>query len=112
MIGRFEDGTPLALAAHGGMADPVPNDFTYDDDARGARCPLGAHVRRMNARTPDPATRVVLARRGQGYGVRLDDPADDDLATQAHGWRRPPLHGGRRAPRGAVRGAATRGERR
>jgi Dyp-type peroxidase family len=82
LIGRYEDGTPLALAADGGMGDPVPNDFTYDDDARGARCPLGAHVRRMNPRVADPAARIVIARRGQGYGVRTDDPSDDDLASK------------------------------
>ena len=85
LIGRFEDGTPLALAAEAGMGDPVPNDFTYDDDAAGARCPLGAHIRRMNPRRAEPAERTVIARRGQGYGVRTDDPSDDDLASKPSG---------------------------
>jgi Dyp-type peroxidase family len=85
LIGRFEDGTPLALAAAEGMGDPVPNDFTYDDDPGGARCPLGAHVRRMNPRVADPAARIIIARRGQGYGVRSDDPSDDDLASKPRG---------------------------
>jgi Dyp-type peroxidase family len=85
LIGRFEDGTPLTLAAEAGMGDPVPNDFTYDDDAAGTRCPLGAHIRRMNPRRADPAERTVIARRGQGYGVRTDDPADDDLASKPTG---------------------------
>jgi Dyp-type peroxidase family len=78
LVGRYEDGTPLALAAAAGMDDPVPNDFTYDGDPDGARCPLGAHIRRMNPRVADPAERTVIARRGQGYGVRRDDPADGD----------------------------------
>jgi Dyp-type peroxidase family len=82
LVGRYEDGTPLALASEDGMGDPVPNDFTYDDDADGARCPLGAHIRRMNPRVADPAKRTVLARRGQGYGVRTDDPADGDPASK------------------------------
>jgi deferrochelatase/peroxidase EfeB len=85
LIGRFEDGTPLALASEAGMGDPVPNDFTYDDDADGARCPLGAHIRVMNARVADPAERVVIARRGQGYGVRTDDLEDEDLASKPTG---------------------------
>ena len=85
LIGRFEDGTPLALASEAGMGDPVPNDFTYDDDAAGARCPLGAHIRVMNRRAGEPAARTVIARRGQGYGVRTDDPADDDLASKPTG---------------------------
>jgi Dyp-type peroxidase family len=82
LIGRFEDGTPLTLSREAGMGDPVPNDFTYDDDAAGTRCPLGAHIRRMNPRRADPAERTVIARRGQGYGVRSDDPADEDLASK------------------------------
>jgi Dyp-type peroxidase family len=82
LVGRFEDGTPLTLSPEAGMADPVPNDFTYDDDADGTRCPLSAHIRRMNPRHADPAERTVIARRGQGYGVRNDDLADDDLTTK------------------------------
>jgi Dyp-type peroxidase family len=85
LIGRFEDGTPLVLSARGGMGDPVANDFTYDDDPIGTRCPLAAHVRRMNPRRADPAERVVIARRGQGYGVRRDDPADGELASKPTG---------------------------
>jgi hypothetical protein len=39
----------------------------------------------MNPRRADPAERTVIARRGQGYGVRTDDPADDDLASKPTG---------------------------
>jgi Dyp-type peroxidase family len=83
LIGRFEDGTPLTLAATEGVT-PIPNDFTYDDD-EGTRCPLGAHIRVANARIADPAARVVIARRGQGYGVRRDDPGDGDVASKPTG---------------------------
>jgi Dyp-type peroxidase family len=83
LIGRFEDGTPLTLAANEGMP-PIPNDFTYDDDP-GTRCPLGAHIRVVNARVADPADRTVIARRGQGYGVRGDDPEDGDIASKPSG---------------------------
>ena len=33
--------------------DTSLNDFTYDGDAAGVQCPLGAHVRRANPRTAD-----------------------------------------------------------
>jgi Dyp-type peroxidase family len=84
LIGRFEDGTPVTLADTGGMR-PVPNDFTYADDEAGARCPFGAHIRRVNPRLADPAARTVIARRGQGYGLRSDDPNDDDLESKPTG---------------------------
>ena len=111
LVGRFEDGTPLALSATDGMGDPVPNDFTYDDDAAGARCPLSAHIRRMNPRRAEPAERTVIARRGQGYGVRNDDPERRRSREQADRRCRAALHGGRRGHRAAVRAAATGRER-
>jgi deferrochelatase/peroxidase EfeB len=84
LVGRFEDGTPLALSGTGGMR-PVPNDFDYADDPGGARCPPGAHVRTVNARIGDPAKRVVIARRGQSYGQRTDDPNGADLSDKPNG---------------------------
>ena len=50
MVGRTLQGVPLASMA--GAAHDL-NDFSYDEDPRGARCPLGAHVRRANPRTAD-----------------------------------------------------------
>lgn len=43
LVGRYPDGTPLAKAEG-------KSNFSYDDDPRGRRCPLGAHVRRVNPR--------------------------------------------------------------
>jgi Dyp-type peroxidase family len=43
MMGRWQDGTPVDKAG-------TANDFHYDDDPSGARCPLGAHIRRTNLR--------------------------------------------------------------
>jgi Dyp-type peroxidase family len=85
LVGRFEDGTPLSLAGSDGMCDPIPNDFNFADDPAGARCPYAAHIRRMNPRT-DGTPRTVLARRGQAYGERADNPNDGDIATK-------PTHG-------------------
>ena len=59
MVGREMSGAPLLPPA----AQPIPgidstskgpaNQFTFEDDATGARCPLGAHIRRANPRNAD-----------------------------------------------------------
>jgi Dyp-type peroxidase family len=48
MVGRTKSGEPLA-----GCADRGLNQFDFDADPDGLRCPLGAHVRRANPRTSD-----------------------------------------------------------
>jgi deferrochelatase/peroxidase EfeB len=49
MVGRGVDGVPLmAAGANAGL-----NDFLYDADPFGMRCPLGAHIRRANPRNAD-----------------------------------------------------------
>jgi Dyp-type peroxidase family len=82
LVGRFEDGTPLALQSAEGMHQPVPNNFDFRGDDTGARCPLTAHIRRMNGRL-DGAQ--LMARRGQTYGVRVDNPNDDNVASKPTG---------------------------
>ncbi|WP_214320631.1 Dyp-type peroxidase [Nonomuraea sediminis] len=73
LIGRFKDGTPLTLKpkASGG---PVVNDFTFDADT-GSKCPFSGHIRKTNPRSF--GREVLMARRGQTYGERTDDPWDD-----------------------------------
>jgi deferrochelatase/peroxidase EfeB len=79
-VGRFEDGTPAVPTV---TVDPAadPNDFHYDQDAAGSRCPFHAHIRKTNPRGDVPrvigapaeferARRVV--RRGITYGERPD----------------------------------------
>jgi Dyp-type peroxidase family len=57
MVGRKKDGVPLAAphaeAIAGGASTAELNTFTYQADPRGARCPLGAHIRRTNPRNAD-----------------------------------------------------------
>lgn len=77
LFGRWRDGTPLALSSGrplpGHAADRAwANRFDYADDPRGLRCPLGAHVRRMNPRAAfDGDARFSsphrLIRRGMPY---------------------------------------------
>ena len=78
IVGRFRDGTPLTSKATGGV-HPVPNDFDYDNDATGRKCPFHGHIRKTNPRgsggiESHPEERKhLMARRGQAYGKRTDD---------------------------------------
>jgi Dyp-type peroxidase family len=72
LVGRFEDGTPVAIQSAEGSRSPTPNNYTYADDEPGTKCPHFAHIRMMNDRSVDPHRRVVIARRGQTYGARPD----------------------------------------
>lgn len=71
MVGRWKDGTALALHDRPQGGTPS-NAFDYSDDPRGARCPLGAHVRRANPRSSQVlganGAAVPLIRRGMPYG--------------------------------------------
>ncbi|SDM30576.1 Dyp-type peroxidase [Nonomuraea jiangxiensis] len=73
LVGRFEDGTPLTSKPRG-AGGPVSNDFTFDADD-GTKCPFSAHVRKTNPRSF--GREVLMARRGQTYGERSDQPWDD-----------------------------------
>jgi len=79
MVGRFEDGTAATLREDAaGLRVPVANDFTYDADAEGSKCPFHAHIRKSNPRGTDDFERShIMARRGQTYGHRTDDPGAD-----------------------------------
>jgi deferrochelatase/peroxidase EfeB len=76
LVGRFEDGTPVAIQSAGRGSMPIANNFTYADDAQGTKCPHFAHIRVMNDRKGASGERIVIARRGQTYGARpdIDDP--------------------------------------
>jgi Dyp-type peroxidase family len=88
LIGRFEDGTPLTAQFADGSHNPVPNNFNYDSDPDGAKCPFFGHIRKVNPRgtggfEPVAQERLhIMARRGQTYGVRTDDPNDGKLANK------------------------------
>jgi Dyp-type peroxidase family len=88
IVGRFEDGTPLAVQSADGSHSPVPNDFTYDSDSEGGKCPFFAHIRKVNPRSsggfePAAGERMhIMVRRGQTYGVRTDDPNDGRIKNK------------------------------
>lgn len=90
MVGRWPNGAPLALAPDeqdDGLSSA--NDFGYEGDKHGLRCPLGAHIRRANPRNSTTKTdagseetarrsanRHRILRRGRPYGPA--DPAAND----------------------------------
>src|SRR5262249_19645811 len=54
VVGRFENGTPIALhedAEDSKEGFTPENDFNYEDDPEGSSCPLSAHIRITNPRT-------------------------------------------------------------
>ena len=95
MIGRWQSGAPLMLAPDADQPElgsdfQRMNNFLYADtddaannDAAGLRCPLGAHIRRMNPR--DTALPVMadvrlhrIIRHGTAYGAPLPEGVLDD----------------------------------
>jgi Dyp-type peroxidase family len=76
VVGRFEDGTPLVMQKTDGWQPAIPNDFDFKADPRGARCPLHAHIRKVNPRghfaqagdSPDVERIRRITRRSIPYG--------------------------------------------
>ena len=89
MVGRWQSGAPLALTPD--KDDPElgsdphrNNDFSFGDDPRGLKCPVGAHARRANPRDALDAEGSVdvrlhrMIRRGTSYGPMLPDGVLED----------------------------------
>jgi Dyp-type peroxidase family len=87
IVGRFEDGTPVTLQHGEGMHHPVFNNFNYNNDRDGTKCPFHAHIRKVNPRGDsvresqgkiDPAQerRHRIVRRGITYGDRQSNFED------------------------------------
>jgi deferrochelatase/peroxidase EfeB len=71
-VGRTREGHPLVLAAGEHATDRL-NEFTFDHDPNGVRCPFGAHVRRANPRNADFAGHPTLVGRllaALGFGPK------------------------------------------
>lgn len=92
IVGRWDDGTPLAQRPDRPDAALVAdrarlNRFGYADDPHGLRCPIGAHVRRANPRDGlgwqgRLTKRHRIIRRGMSYGPPLPAGAPDDGARR------------------------------
>jgi Dyp-type peroxidase family len=92
MVGRWQEGVPLAMGADRKESPSFANAFSYSDDPGGLKCPVGAHIRRANPRdsldASDPAgalervRRRRLLRRGRSFGEPLPPGAPDDGAER------------------------------
>lgn len=85
IVGRRRDGAPLSRPDSDRHRDLKElDDFGYlDEDPRGARCPLGAHIRRANPRDAliggvQRTRRHRIVRRGMPYGSELPLGQPDD----------------------------------
>jgi Dyp-type peroxidase family len=85
LVGRFEDGTPVTLLGHEGMIGAgAENNFNYEDDTYGAKCPFHAHIRKSNPRGSgklEPLAdekRHIMARRGIPYDNRTEKEKKED----------------------------------
>jgi Dyp-type peroxidase family len=89
MVGRWQSGAPLAVSPDGddpelGDDPRRNNDFGFADDARGFKCPVGAHARRANPRDALDHEGSVdvrlhrMIRRGTSYGPMLPDGVLED----------------------------------
>lgn len=76
VVGRFRDGTPLVRSdtPSGSPGAMVPNNFRYDTDWDGQRCPFTTHIRRMNPRWAPGELEYDrrIARRGIPYSAPDD----------------------------------------
>ncbi|WDD97175.1 Dyp-type peroxidase [Thalassomonas actiniarum] len=88
-VGRFKDGTPISEQGNDGWSN-LFNNFNYDDDVDGLRCPFHAHTRKTNPRgdtvrqfnsppTIEQSRRIV--RRGISFGEK--NLAPDSEWTEA-----------------------------
>lgn len=78
VVGRFEDGSPVTLSNEAKGANP-PNDFNYDNDS-GSRCPVHAHIRKVNPRHADAGEREhIMPRRGIPFTDKLRAVHPSDL---------------------------------
>jgi Dyp-type peroxidase family len=95
IVGRWREGTPLVVDPERDVREiassrRLANDFDYLDDPAGARCPLGAHVRRTNPRSGLPGGGEVtmrhrIIRRGMPYGPEYPAPGPRGLIFVAYG---------------------------
>jgi Dyp-type peroxidase family len=94
-VGRFEDGTPVTLSKSAGFNPPKENNFNFDNDRQGLKCPFHAHIRKANPRgdlqlfqgAAEEEERLRrITRRGIPYGDRpTQSRSIDDLPDRGVG---------------------------
>ncbi len=87
MVGRKRDGDPLeelSQQAIEGVKPATPsNQFNYDSDVAGTRCPFGAHVRRANPRNADfpPGTSGLISQLIHNLGFNQVGVREDIMSS-------------------------------
>ena len=123
MVGRTMDGVPLVpqtshpIRGVGPDPDEVRlNQFTYEADGGGTRCPIGAHIRRSNPRNADlpPGARGFFSRLKRTLGFGRRGVRDDLVAsTRFHRLlRRGREYGRGLSPEESIRAGGPDGEER
>jgi deferrochelatase/peroxidase EfeB len=104
LLGRWRNGVPLTMSPDTAEPSPpianeqldnfdyvaTPERPMYFDDSEGTRCPVGAHIRRLNPRSAlvmgKPHTRRIV-RRGMPYGPEwVAGQADDGIERGLIGY--------------------------
>ena len=88
LVGRKQDGDPLVPVSDTPIPgidhdDAAQNQFVFDADPAGFRCPIGAHIRRANPRTTDlPATaNNIFSRLEHTLGLNQTSFGEDVIAS-------------------------------
>ena len=88
LVGRTLYGEPLVGLPHEAIcgndtSQATLNAFTYRADPEGVRCPLGAHIRRVNPRNADlpPGRSGLLARLWRMLGLNAQARSQDLVAS-------------------------------
>lgn len=95
IVGRWRSGAPLVLAPDDddpkmGADTNRNNNFSYEDDMQGLKCPFSSHIRRVNPRDAlkDGIVAVNLhlfLRRGTNYGPPLPEGVLEDDGAERGG---------------------------
>lgn len=68
LMGRFPNGTPLTrFKEERPVGEWIGNDFDYEEDKEGSKCPLQAHIRMANPRGKDGNSPPKIVRRSMRY---------------------------------------------
>ena len=86
-VGRFRDGTPVALSSAPDVALGDENGFSFVGDPHGGACPIHSHIRKVNDRGESlkkgagyhDEKRRRIVRRGFAYGERTSPGVEGDI---------------------------------
>jgi Dyp-type peroxidase family len=95
MVGRWRSGAPLVATPERddltlGADASRNNNFSYEDDMQGLKCPFSAHIRRVNPRDALKNDTVAVnlhhfLRRGTNYGPPLPEGVLEDDGAERGG---------------------------